>query len=209
RLDTGAPPPRAGRARAKRSENGHAAPLPERPEDIAFAPVSMLSRWLRTRAITSTRLTEIYLERLRTIGQQLECVITLASDLALQQARAADAELARGRWRGPMHGVPWGAKDLLDTAGIATTWGTAPYRDRVPNRDAAVVARLREAGAVLLAKLSLGELALGDVWFGGTTRNPWEPEEGSSGSSAGSAAAVAAGLCGFAIGSETLGSIVS
>jgi Asp-tRNA(Asn)/Glu-tRNA(Gln) amidotransferase A subunit family amidase len=206
-FDPGAPP--RLRNRAPRFPAVPPTPLPSATADIAFAPVSMLSDWLRRRVITSVQLTDLYLERLRSIGPRLECVVTLTEELARRQAREADAELARGRWRGPLHGVPWGAKDLLDTAGIRTTWGAAPYRDRIPARDAAVVRRLREAGAVLVAKLSLGELALGDVWFGGVTRNPWNLAEGSSGSSAGSAAAAAAGLCGFAIGSETLGSIVS
>jgi Asp-tRNA(Asn)/Glu-tRNA(Gln) amidotransferase A subunit family amidase len=185
------------------------APLPTQPEDIAYAPLTHLSHWLRKRKITSVRLTELYLDRLERLGPELQCLITLTRDLALEQARAADAELAAGRWRGPLHGVPWGAKDLLDTAGITTTWGATPHRKRVPEADATVVRRLREAGAVLVAKLTLGALAYGDIWFDGQTRNPWNPAEGSSGSSAGSAAAVAAGLVGFAIGTETYGSIVS
>lgn len=184
-------------------------PLPGTEEEIAFAPVTVLSAWLRTRQITSERLTQIYLKRLETYDPKLHCVITLTREHALAQARAADREIAAGRYRGPLHGVPWGAKDLLDTAGIRTTYGAEPYRDRIPAKDAAVTARLNDAGAVLVAKLSLGALALNDVWFGGETRNPWVPEEGSSGSSAGPAAAVAAGLVGFAIGSETQGSIVS
>jgi Asp-tRNA(Asn)/Glu-tRNA(Gln) amidotransferase A subunit family amidase len=188
----------------------HAAgKLPERDEDIAFAPVTSLSAWIKSRQITSERLTEIYLKRLETFDPKLKCVITLTREHALQQARAADKEIAAGKYRGPLHGIPWGAKDLLDTAGIATTWGAEPYRDRVPAKDAAVTAKLNEAGAVLVAKLSLGALALNDVWFGGETKNPWLLEEGSSGSSAGPGAAVAAGLVGFAIGSETQGSIVS
>ncbi len=183
-------------------------PLPARDEDIAFAPITRLGAWLRRGEITSTRLTELYLERLERIGATLECTATLTREPALAQAARADAEIAQGRYRGPLHGVPWGAKDLLDTDGIATTWGATPYRDRVATRDAAVVARLAEAGAVLIAKLTLGALAFGDTWFGGKTRNPWNTAEGASGSSAGSAAAVAAGLVGFAIGTETLGSIV-
>jgi Asp-tRNA(Asn)/Glu-tRNA(Gln) amidotransferase A subunit family amidase len=188
------------------------APHPAAPEsdaDLAFAPLGDLSHWLATGTVTSERLTALSLERLARIGPGLECVVTLLEDPALEQARAADRELARGVIRGPLHGVPYGAKDLLDTAGVRTTWGAGPSRDRVPERDAVVVTRLREAGAVLVAKLTLGELANGDVWFGGKTRNPWKPADGSSGSSAGSAAAVAAGLVAFAIGSETLGSIVS
>lgn len=183
--------------------------LPGKDEDIAFSTLVQLAGWIRTRRITSERLTRIYLERLKRFNPKLNCVITLTEEHALGQARAADAEIAAGRYRGPLHGVPWGAKDLLDTAGIRTTWGAEPFRDRVPAKDAAVTRMLNEAGAVLLAKLSLGALALNDVWFGGETKNPWVPEEGSSGSSAGPGAAVAAGLVGFAIGSETQGSIVS
>jgi Asp-tRNA(Asn)/Glu-tRNA(Gln) amidotransferase A subunit family amidase len=183
--------------------------VPEKDEDIAFAPVTSLSHWIESRQLTSERLTGIYLERLRRFDPKLRCVITLTPELALAQAKLADREIAAGRYRGPLHGIPWGAKDLLDTAGIATTWGAEPYRNRIPTTDAAVVKRLHDAGAVLLAKLSLGALALNDVWFGGQTMNPWLPEEGSSGSSAGPGAATAAGLVGFSIGSETGGSIVS
>src|SRR5271167_3080145 len=186
-----------------------AGALPGWDEDIAFAPVWKLSQWIEMRKITSERLTKIYLERLERFNGKLRCVITLTSDLALAQAKKADAEIAAGKYRGPLHGIPWGAKDLLDTAGIATTWGAEPYRNRVPARDATVTARLNEAGAVLIAKLSLGALALNDIWFGGQTMNPWLLEEGSSGSSAGPGAATAAGLVAFAIGSETGGSIVS
>jgi Asp-tRNA(Asn)/Glu-tRNA(Gln) amidotransferase A subunit family amidase len=186
-----------------------AAALPTTEEDIAFATVTQLSRWIEGRQITSERLTEIYISRIERFDPKLHCVITLAKDHALEQARQADKEIAAGRYRGPLHGIPWGGKDLLDTAGIATTWGAEPYRDRIPTRDAAVVARLNAAGAVLVAKLSLGALALNDIWFGGQTMNPWLLEEGSSGSSAGPGAATAAGLVGFAIGSETGGSIVS
>jgi Asp-tRNA(Asn)/Glu-tRNA(Gln) amidotransferase A subunit family amidase len=185
------------------------ATLPDSEEAIAFAPVWQLSRWIETRKITSTRLTGIYLKRLERFDPQLHCVITLTRDHALDQAKAADAEIAAGHYRDPLHGIPWGAKDLLDTAGIPTTWGAEPYRNRVPDADAAVSARLNAAGAVLVAKLSLGALALNDIWFGGQTRNPWLLEEGSSGSSAGPGSAVAAGLVAFAIGSETGGSIVS
>jgi Asp-tRNA(Asn)/Glu-tRNA(Gln) amidotransferase A subunit family amidase len=186
-----------------------AVPLPAKDEDIAFAPVALLSRWIEAKAITSERLTGIYLERLERFNKELNCVITLTREHALTQARAADAEIAAGKYRGPLHGIPWGAKDLLDTAGIKTTWGAEPFRDRVPVEDATVTKRLNEAGAVLVAKLSLGALALNDVWFGGQTKNPWNQDEGASGSSAGPGAAVAAGLVGFAIGSETQGSIVS
>jgi Asp-tRNA(Asn)/Glu-tRNA(Gln) amidotransferase A subunit family amidase len=184
-------------------------PLPSTDHEIAFAPVTSLSRWIERRQITSMRLTSIYLERLERFNPELRCVITLTEDLAIKQAKVADQEIAAGRYRGPLHGIPWGAKDLLDTAGIHTTYGAEPFRDRIPFKDAVVVQRLHEAGAVLVAKLSLGALALNDVWFGGQTMNPWLPEEGSSGSSAGPGAATAAGLVGFAIGSETGGSIVS
>ncbi len=186
-----------------------ALPLPASEDAIAFAPVWQLSRWIESRKLTSTRLTGIYLNRLERFNSQLRCVITLTREHALAQARQADAEIAAGLYRGPLHGIPWGAKDLLDTAGIPTTYGAEPYRNRVPAADSIVVERLNAAGAVLVAKLSLGALALNDVWFGGQTMNPWLLEEGSSGSSAGPGAAVAAGLVGFAIGSETGGSIVS
>ncbi len=184
-------------------------PLPEKDVDIAFAPVTKLSRWIETKKITSQRLTQIYLDRLQTYDPKLRCVITLTHELAMQQAKKADEEMAAGHYRGALHGIPWGAKDLLDTAGIPTTYGAEPYRDRIPEKNAAVVDRLAAAGAVLVAKLSLGALALNDVWFGGQTMNPWLIEEGSSGSSAGPGAATAAGLVAFAIGSETGGSIVS
>jgi Asp-tRNA(Asn)/Glu-tRNA(Gln) amidotransferase A subunit family amidase len=183
--------------------------LPAKEEDIAFAPVTHLSRWIEKRQITSTRLTNIYLERLERFNPQLRCAITITRDLALQQAKQADEEIAHGKYRGPLHGIPWGGKDLLDTAGIPTTYGAEPYRNRIPKDDAEVVKRLHAAGAVLVAKLSLGALALNDIWFGGQTMNPWLPEEGASGSSAGPGAATAAGLVGFSIGSETGGSIVS
>jgi Asp-tRNA(Asn)/Glu-tRNA(Gln) amidotransferase A subunit family amidase len=186
----------------------HPGPVPRSDEELAFAPVTKLSRWIEERKISSERLTRLYLERLEKFDTKLRCVITLTRELALAQAQKADAEIATGKYRGPLHGIPWGAKDLLDTAGIATTYGAEPFRNRVPGADAAVVKRLHEAGAVLVAKLSLGALALNDIWFGGQTVNPWLLEEGSSGSSAGPGAATAAGLVGFAIGSETGGSIV-
>ncbi len=182
--------------------------LPAEDQDIAFAPVTQLSRWIEDRKLTSERLTKIYLERLQRFNPELRCAITLTAELALRQARQADREIAAGNYRGPLHGIPWGAKDLLDTAGIPTTYGAEPFRNRVPSRDAIVVQRLHEAGAVLVAKLSLGALALNDIWFGGQTMNPWLPQEGSGGSSAGPASATAAGLVAFAIGSETGGSIV-
>ena len=163
--------------------------LPTTEDAIAFAPVSQLSRWIEKRELTSIRLTQIYLSRLERFNGQLRCVITLLREHSMVQARQADAEIAMGQYRGPLHGIPWGAKDLLDTAGIPTTYGAEPYRNRVPAADASVVERLNAAGAVLVAKLSLGALALNDVWFGGQTMNPWLLEEGSSGSSAGPGAA--------------------
>jgi Asp-tRNA(Asn)/Glu-tRNA(Gln) amidotransferase A subunit family amidase len=184
-------------------------PLPANDRDIAFAPLTQISNWIETRKITSERLTQIYLERIARFDSKLRCVITLTRDLALAQARQADLEIAAGKYRGPLHGIPWGAKDLVDTAGIPTTYGAEPFRNRVPAPDAAVVHRLHQAGAVLIAKLSMGALALNDIWFGGQTMNPWLLEEGASGSSAGPGAATAAGLVAFAIGSETGGSIVS
>ena len=183
-------------------------PLPANDEEIAFSTVTRLSRWIEQRKITSRRLTQIYLTRLERFDPKLRCVITLTRDLAMAQANKADEEIAAGKYRGPLHGIPWGGKDLLDTAGIATTYGAEPYRSRVPSDDAAVVKRLHDAGAVLVAKLSMGALALNDIWFGGQTMNPWLLEEGSSGSSAGPGAATAAGLVAFAIGSETGGSII-
>src|SRR5579884_3147452 len=189
-------------------DNAPAPPLPAKDEDIAFAPVTHLSRWVEQRKITCERLTHIYLDRIQRFDPKLRCVITLTSDLALKQAAQADREIAAGKYRGPLHGIPFGVKDLLDTAGIRTTYGAEPYRNRVPEDNAVVVKRLYDAGGVLVAKLSLGALALNDVWFGGQTMNPWLTEEGASGSSAGPGAATAAGLVGFAIGSETGGSIV-
>src|SRR5258707_3883660 len=185
------------------------APLPTNDTDIAFAPVTQLSRWIESKKLTSERLTNIYLQRLNTFNPTLRCAITVTREHALAQAKKADAEIAAGKYRGPLHGIPWGGKDLLDTAAIPTTYGAEPFRNRIPKDDAAVVQRLHAAGAVLLAKLSLGALALNDIWFGGQTVNPWLLEEGASGSSAGPGAATAAGLVGFSIGSETGGSIVS
>lgn len=183
-----------------------------RPDDeaaIAFASVGQLGRWLRSGALTSVRLTEIYLARIEKHDPTLRAFITVTPEIARRQAEKADADLAAGNDRGPLHGVPYGLKDLADTKGVLTTWGANPYKDRVPDRDASVVRRLQRAGAVMLGKTSCGAIAYGDLWFGARTRNPWNPEEGASGSSAGSASAVAAGLCAFAIGTETLGSIVS
>jgi Asp-tRNA(Asn)/Glu-tRNA(Gln) amidotransferase A subunit family amidase len=196
------------RRKFKMSPPGHVR-LPANPDDLAFYSVGQLAALVKTRQITSERLTRFYLDRLKKFGPQLECVVTLTEDLALTQARRADAEIAAGKYRGPLHGIPYGAKDLLSASGAPTTWGAAPYTNQVFSSDATVIRRLSDAGAVLVAKTTLGELAMGDVWFGGKTRNPWKLDEGSSGSSAGSCAATAAGLLPFAIGSETLGSIVS
>jgi len=184
-------------------------PLPTNDADIAYAPVTQLARWIETRKLTSTRLTQIYLDRIQRYDSKLRCVITLTRDDALAQAKQADAEIGAGKYRGPLHGIPFGVKDLLDTAGIPTTYGAEPFQHRVPNADSAVVRQLKAAGAVLIAKLSMGALALNDIWFGGQTMNPWLLEEGASGSSAGPGAATAAGLVAFSIGSETGGSIVS
>ena len=197
------------RNRFVRSAAAAVGKLPARDDQIAFATVTQLSRWIETRQLSSERLTRIYLERLERFQPKINAVITLTRELALAQAARADAELAAGKYRGPLHGIPWGAKDLVDTAGIATTWGAEPFRNRVPTADAVTVARLHQAGAVLVAKLSLGALALNDIWFGGQTNNPWLPEEGASGSSAGPGAATAAGCVGFALGSETGGSIIA
>ena len=178
-------------------------------EDLAFEPIPVLASLIESRKITSTDLTKMYLARLKRYGDPLHCVITLTEDLALAQAANADKDLKAGRHRGPLHGIPWGAKDLFDTKGIRTTWGAKPFEDRVPDIDATIVERLRDAGAVLCAKLSMGSLAQGGIWFGGSTRNPWAPDATSSGSSAGPGAATAAGLVAFGIGTETRGSIMS
>jgi len=178
-------------------------------EDLAFEPITALAPLIEAKRVSSTDLTKMYLGRLKRYGDQLHCVVTLTEELALQQAAAADREIRAGRYRGALHGIPWGAKDLLDTKGIKTTFGAKPYENRVAEVDATVVERLRDAGAVLIAKLSMGALAQGGVWFGGSTRNPWAPDSSSSGSSAGPGAATSAGLVGFAIGTETRGSIIS
>lgn len=178
-------------------------------EDIAFASIAEQGAWLRSGAITANKLLDIYLNRVREHGPKLECFVTVMEASAREEAFRADSELRSGRDRGPLHGIPYGMKDLADTAGVKTSWGAAPYQDRVPAEDAVIVKRLRDAGAVLVGKTTLGALAYGDKWFGGITRNPWNMQEGSSGSSAGSASATAAGLVGFSIGTETLGSIVS
>ncbi len=190
---------------------------PSRPEvsrpaadtDLAFLPVTHLARLVETRQVTSTELTELYLARLQEFDPVLLCVVNLTEDLAREQAARADAEIAAGNYRGPLHGIPWGAKDLLAVKGTKTTWGASPYRDQVIDEDSTVYTKLTEAGAVLVAKLTMGALASGDRWFGGRTRNPWNTEQGSSGSSAGPGSATAAGLVGFSIGTETRGSIIS
>jgi Asp-tRNA(Asn)/Glu-tRNA(Gln) amidotransferase A subunit family amidase len=183
--------------------------IPANIEDLAFYSVSQLAQLIKSKRVTSEELTRMYLARLKKYGAKLECVITLTETLALRQARRADQEIAAGKYRGPLHGIPYGAKDLLAAKEYNTTWGSVPYKDHLIDEDATVIKRLDEAGAVLVAKLTMGELAWGDVWYGGTTKNPWNYNEGSSGSSAGSASATAAGLVAFAIGTETWGSIVS
>ena len=183
--------------------------IPQNFEELAFYSVRDLAELIRARKVTSTQLTKMYLERLKRYDPQLHCVITLTEDLALKQAKKADEEIAAGKYRGPLHGIPYGAKDLLAVKGYKTTWGAMPYKDQYIDQNATVIKKLEEAGAILVAKLTLGALAWGDVWFGGMTRNPWNLEQGSSGSSAGSASAVSAGLVAFAIGTETWGSIVS
>ena len=192
-----------------RASEPESLPDPSRPVDLAFASLTELGALLRAGSVTSLQLTQFYLDRLRRFDRDLRCVVTVTEELALEQAARADRDLDAGRSRGPLHGIPWGAKDLLATHGYPTTWGATPYRDQRLDTDATVVKKLEGAGAVLVAKLTLGALARGDRWFGGRTRNPWNVDEGSSGSSAGPAAATAAGLVGFSIGSETVGSIVS
>jgi Asp-tRNA(Asn)/Glu-tRNA(Gln) amidotransferase A subunit family amidase len=220
RLDNSVPPaiafqpapwqtPGDGRRGTVTLSDGTAPKRPESAETLAFMPVSKLATLLRIRQLSAVELTKLYLERLRRYDPGLHCVVCYTEELALKQAEQADREIAAGCYRGPLHGIPWGAKDLIAYPGYKTTWGAAPFKDQVIDRKATVAARLEEAGAVLLAKLALGALAQGDRWFGGMTRNPWNPKEGSSGSSAGSACATAAGLVGFTLGSETLGSIVS
>jgi Asp-tRNA(Asn)/Glu-tRNA(Gln) amidotransferase A subunit family amidase len=182
---------------------------PANLEDVAFWPVLHIAELVRTRQLSPVDLTEMYLDRLKRHGPKLEAVVTLTEARAQAQARQADAEIRAGRYRGLLHGIPWGAKDLLSTKGVRTTWGAKPYENQMLDSDATVVRRLDAAGAILVAKLTLGALAQGDVWYGGKTRNPWKLDQGSSGSSAGPGAATVAGLVGFSIGSETLGSIVS
>jgi Asp-tRNA(Asn)/Glu-tRNA(Gln) amidotransferase A subunit family amidase len=183
--------------------------LPDNLEELAFYTVAELAVLIRTRKVTSEVLTEIFLDRIKRYDDQLQLVVTLTEDLAFAQARRADLDIARGIYRGPLHGIPYGTKDLLAMSGYPTTWGAMPYKDQVIDETATVIKKLEEAGAVHLGKLSLGALAWGDVWFGGMTKSPWNIEVGSSGSSAGPAAAVSAGLAAFTIGSETYGSIVS
>ncbi len=206
-LPNGVAPPRIGNG--VRGVTAKSEKKPGSEEDVAFASLADLGHWIRTKQISARELTRLYLDRIARFDPLLLAFITVTEDLAMRQAAARDEETAKGRIRGPLHGIPYGLKDLVDTAGIRTTWGAMPYKDRVPERDAAVVARLEAAGAVLLGKTTDGAIAYGDIWFGGKTRNPWNPLEGSSGSSAGSASATAAGLVAFSIGTETLGSIVS
>jgi len=184
------------------------AKMPSRIEDLAFYPVTHLAKFIRARQVTSTELTAMYLARLKKYDPLLKCVITLTEDLAMKQAQKADQEMKAGKYRGILHGIPWGVKDVFSTKGYKTTWGASVYKDQMIDDDATVVKKLEDAGAVLVAKLSVGELATGDKWFGGKTRNPWKPEWGSGGSSAGPASAVAAGLVGFSIGTETTDSLV-
>ena len=195
--------------RRLRMGQGQSRAVPADLEGLAFWPVTDLARLIKSRQVSSVDLTHMYLGRLKRHDPQLKCVVTLTEELAIKQAKRADKEIAAGHLRGPLHGIPWGAKDLLAVKGYPTTWGAMPYKNQVIEEDATVVTRLEAAGAVLVAKLTLGALAWGDVWFGGKTRNPWDQEKGASGSSAGPASATAAGLVGFSIGSETHGSIVS
>lgn len=183
--------------------------MPDSKDEIAFMTVSELSQLIRNGDLSSVELTKIYLDRLKKYDDSLFCVVSITENLALEQAEKADREIAEGNYKGPLHGIPYGVKDLLAVKGYKTTWGAKPYENQVIDETATVVEKLEEAGAVLVAKLSMGALAMGDIWFGGVSRNPWNPEQGSSGSSAGSASATAAGLVGFSIGTETLGSIVS
>jgi len=183
--------------------------LPENIEDLAFYPVAELANLIKNQKISSVQLTEMYLNRLKKYGDTLECVVSLTEELALKQAQKADEEIAQGKYRGPLHGIPYGVKDLFAVEGYKTTWGAAPYKNQQIDQTATVIKKLEDAGAVLVAKLTLGALAMGDVWFDGVTKNPWDLNQGSSGSSAGAASATAAGLVGFALGTETWGSIVS
>ena len=188
------------------------APVLKKPtnmEEIAFLPLRHLAELVRTKQVSSVELTKMYLERLHRYQAKLNFVVTFLDNVGMEQAKKADSEIAAGRYKGPLHGIPWGAKDIISAKGYPTTWGTAPFKDRVFDYDASVIEMLREAGAVLLAKVATGELAGGDNWFGGQTKNPWGPTKGSSGSSAGPCSATAAGCIAFGIGSETSGSILS
>lgn len=207
--EPGLPTSVGGRSKVEPTKPTAEVRKPDGSEDLAFLPLAQLAELIRTRQISSTELTKLYLARLKEYDPTLLCVVTLTEELALKQAAAADAEIKAGKYRGPLHGIPWGAKDLIAYPGFKTTWGAGHFKDQVLDEKATVAARLDDAGAVLAAKVTLGSLAMNDQWFGGMTRNPWNVKQGSSGSSAGSASAVAAGLVGFAIGSETLGSIVS
>lgn len=202
-------PPRQKIPLAPAQTNIHKIERPASDEKLAFLPIKKLAELVAARRLSSVELTTLYLERLHRFDPVLKCVITYLDEDALRQARQADREIASGHYRGPLHGIPWGAKDLFALPGYPTTWGAEPYRDQILDQKSAVIERLEDAGAILIAKLTLGALAMGDVWFGGKTRNPWKLDQGSSGSSAGSAAVTAAGLAGFTIGTETLGSIVS
>jgi len=201
--------PKAGPSRFRPSLKAVRTKRLPPPEDLAFLPVTSLAPLIKARVLTSMDLTRLYLERLKQYGPKLLCVVTLTEELALEQARSADTEIRAGKYRGPLHGIPYGLKDLFATKGIKTTWGAEPFQEQVPAYDCAVYERLRNAGGVLAAKLSMGALAMGGLWFGGMTKTPWNLEQTSSGSSAGSASATAAGLVGFAIGTETRGSIIS
>lgn len=201
--------PKSGNGVSVRATPVRSLRKPAKDEDIAFLSVRELGQLLRSKQITSEQLTRIYLDRLKAHGENLLCLVTLTEDLALRQAKAADEEIRQGKFRGPLHGIPYGLKDLFAVPGYPTTWGSEPHRHQRIELESAVFERLRQAGGVLVAKLSMGALAQGDVWFKGRTKNPWNPQQGSSGSSAGSACATAAGLVGFAIGTETLGSIMS
>lgn len=183
--------------------------VPDNDDDLAHAPVTALAGWVRSRRVSAARLARLHLDRIARHGAALSCYAVVTAEAALRRAEELDARLARGEWLGPLHGIPYGMKDILDTRGVETSWGAEPYRGRIPDEDAHVTRALHDAGAVMLGKTTVGALAYGDLWHGGWTRNPWNPEEGSSGSSAGSASAVAAGLAAFAIGTETLGSIVA
>lgn len=206
---TGSRDPGSQVRRGAQPKDWSSAALPGNDDDIAFLPVTELAALIRSRKISSVRLTQIYLNRLKKYGPMLRCVVNLTEELAIKQARQADREIAAGRYRGPLHGIPWGAKDLIAVDGYPTTWGIPVYQERILSETATVARRLEQAGAVLVAKLSLGAIAMGDKWYGGLTRNPWNAKQGSSGSSAGSASATVAGLVGFSLGSETLGSILS